>query len=135
MQEIIKFRECPELINNSAELFKKIRDIKIDYGQENMIVFFLDSRNKLIDYELMFKGGLNTAVVDPKTIFRRALEHNANSMILAHNHPSGSLKPSKEDVDTYKALKHAGNLIAIEVVDSVIFDKDNFYSMDCSEWG
>ena len=132
MQEIIKFRERPDEdeIHNSTELFKRIRKIDMDYGQENMFVFFLDSRNKLIDYEIMFKGGLNSAVVDAKTLFRRALEHNSNSIIIAHNHPSGILEPSEEDIDVYAALRKAGNIISIEVVDSIIFNKDHFYSMN-----
>jgi len=129
MKRVIKFREDPDEINDSKKMFEQIKYIEIDYGQENMLVFFLNSRNKLISYEVMFKGGLNAAIVDPKIIFRRALEQNSNSVILAHNHPSSYLEPSPDDWSTFKRLKDAGILIDIPVLDSVIFNRTSFYSM------
>jgi len=129
MKRVIKFREEPDNINDSTDMFKKIKSIEIDYGQENMIIFFLNSRNSLIDYEIMFKGGLNATIIDPRIIFRRAIEHNSNSIIVAHNHPSGICKPSTEDRSIFKRLKKAGDLINCYVLDSIIFTESSFYSM------
>ena len=129
MKRVIKFREDPDVINDSKRMFEQIKNIKIDYGQENMLVFFLNSRNKLISYEVMFKGGLNATVVDPRIVFRRAIQHNSNSIIMAHNHPSDNLKPSQDDRNIFNRFKKAGDLIGICVLDSIIFNKSLYYSM------
>jgi len=129
MKRVIKFREDPDEINDSKALFEQIKHIEIDYGQENMLVFFLNTRNKLISYEVMFKGGLNATMVDPRTVFRRAIQHNSNSIIMAHNHPSDNLKPSQDDRDIFQRFKKAGDIIGIDVLDSIIFNKSWYYSM------
>jgi DNA repair protein RadC len=118
------------VIKNSAVLFNKIKSFNIDYNQENFIVFFLDTKNVLIKSVNLFKGGLNECIIDPKTVFRNALLLNANAIIVSHNHPSGDLSPSEEDIEIYDKLKKGGNLIGIKVLDSVIFNKKKFYSMD-----
>jgi len=117
-------------INNSSGLFGKIKSFNIDYNQENFIVFFLDSKNRLIKSVNLFKGGLNECIIDPKALFRKALLLNANAVIVSHNHPSGDLNPSEEDINIYDKLKEGGKFIGIKVLDSVIFNKKEFYSMD-----
>jgi DNA repair protein RadC len=118
------------VIKNSAVLFNKIKSFNIDYNQENFIVFFLDTKNVLIKSVNLFKGGLNSCIIDPKTVFRKALVLNANAIIVSHNHPSGDLSPSEEDIDIYRKLQEGGGFLGIKVLDSVIFNKDKFYSMD-----
>uniref|UniRef100_A0A6M3X4L3 Putative DNA repair protein n=1 Tax=viral metagenome TaxID=1070528 RepID=A0A6M3X4L3_9ZZZZ len=130
MKRVIKFREDPDEINDSKRMFEQIKHIEIDYGQENMLVFFLNTRNKLISYEVMFKGGLSATMVDPRTVFRRAIQHNSNSIIMAHNHPSDNLKPSADDYNIFQRFKKAGDIIGISVLDSIIFNKTSYYSMN-----
>ena len=81
MQEILILKENIKKINNSGDLFKKIKKIDIDYEQENLIVFYLNTQNELIDSEVLFKGGLTETTICTKTLFRRALIKNSNSII------------------------------------------------------
>lgn len=127
MKKILEIKENSKKINSPNDLFKNIKKIKVDYEQENFLVFFLRTDNSLIDTEIIFKGGLNSCVIDPKTIFRKALLHNSAKIIVAHNHPSGSLKPSDEDIEIYKRLEVAGDTINLSVLDSIIFNKKGEY--------
>ena len=130
MEQVLTLKEPINQIKVASDLFKRIRKIKIDYDQENFIMFYLDSSNRLIKSEVLFKGGLNACVIDPKTVFRRALKANANALIIAHNHPSGNLNPSGEDSIIFQKLRDGGNIIQLKVLDSIIFNKDKFYSME-----
>ena len=116
--------------NSALEVFKNIQKINIDYKQENFLILCLNTKNKLIHSEVIFKGGLNACLVCPKTLFRTALKHNPDKIIIAHNHPSNDLKPSNEDKDAFNRLKDAGGIIDIKVLDSIIFNKKEFYSLD-----
>jgi len=109
-------------------IFNKIKELNIDYEQENFIVFYLNIQNRILSEEILFKGGYDSCLICPNTIFRKALLNNAHKIILAHNHPSDSLSPSNEDIDVFNKLKQAGDLIQIKVLDSVIFNKGGFYS-------
>lgn len=129
MIELLILKEKVKSINNSADLFNKISKIKIDYKQENLIVFYLNSKNALIKSEVLFKGGLNSSLVCPITLFRNALKNNANSLILAHNHPSNDLNPSYEDINVYNKLKECGKILNLNVIDFIIFNKKEYYSV------
>ena len=78
---------------------------------------------------MVFMGGLNVCSVDPRTIFRIALLNNSDSIIIAHNHLSGGLKPSTDDINVFEMIKKAGELIGTKCLDSVIFNKKEFYSL------
>ena len=129
MKQLIQLKEPIGEITNPIDLFNKIKKINIDYEQENLIAFYLNTKNQIINNEVIFKGGLNNCLIDPKTLFRKALLNNAYSIIIAHNHPSGSLKPSPEDIETTDTLKQAGDLISIQLLDQIIFNKKEFYSL------
>ena len=126
----IKYLKESEGISKPSDLFNNIKSIDIDYNQENLILFYLDTKNKVIKSEILFKGGLNSCSIDPKTIFRNALINNSNSIIIAHNHPSGDLKPSNEDINVFKDLVKIGDIISLKVLDSIIFNKKEFYSIN-----
>ena len=129
MKELIILKKTKGL-QNEKDTFKSIKKINIDYDQENFIILCLDSKRKIIKSELIFLGGLNSCLIDHKVIFRKALINNSNSIIVAHNHPSGDLTPSKEDIDIYHTLKNIGNMLLLEVLDSIIFNKKEFYSLN-----
>ena len=129
MKQLIILKENVGSIRDASTLFKKIKKINIDYAQENFMLFYLDTKNKIIDSEVLFKGGLNACLICPKTLFRSALKHNANSLIIAHNHPSGDVTPSYEDKDIFERLKEAGELIQMKVLDCIIFNQKEFYSL------
>jgi len=117
-------------IKDSESIFKKIKKINVDYNQENVIMFCLSTTNKVLSNDILFKGGLDACIMDMKTMFRQALLKNAKSIILAHNHPSGNLNPSMEDRMVFDAIKSAGNVVDINVLDFIIFNKKEFYSVD-----
>lgn len=83
-------------------------------------VLFLDAQNRLITYETMFRGTLTQTMVYPREVVLQALAHNAASVILAHNHPSGAVKPSRADMALTATLKTALALVDIRVLDHVI---------------
>lgn len=130
MERVLELKEPLGKITSSSNIFDKIKKVKVDYLQENFIVFYLDTKNKLISSEVLFKGGLNSVLIDPKTIFRNALKKNANSLIVAHNHPSGNLNPSEEDKEIFSTLKAIGKIISLTVLDSIIFNKKQYYSLN-----
>jgi DNA repair protein RadC len=78
--------------------------------------------------ERMSAGGVHGTVVDPKMIFKRALEHNASGIVLAHNHPSGNLKPSDEDIRLTTKMTAAGTMLEIKVIDHLIIAGSSYYS-------
>jgi len=127
MKQVLELKEPLGMIDSSSALFNKIRRMRIDYSQENAVIFYLDTKNKLIKSEVLFKGGLNSCVIDPRTLFRRALKLNCNSIIFAHNHPSGNLKPSDEDCRIAGRIRKAGEIIGICLLDSVTFNKNEYY--------
>ena len=81
-----------------------------DYTYEVFAVVFLNMANKVKHFEIISKGGINHTIVDPRIVFLKALEVQATSMVLCHNHPSGNLKPSRADEELTAKLKSAGNL-------------------------
>ena len=96
--------------------------------EEHFKVILLNTKNMVIETELISIGTINTSLVHVREVFRNAIKKNANSIILAHNHPSGDSTPSIEDEHLTKRLKDAGELIGIKVIDHVIIGKDNYFS-------
>jgi DNA repair protein RadC len=90
------------------------------YPYEVFACLFLDNRHRVICYEELFRGTINGASVHPREVVKRALEHNAAALIFAHNHPSGSLKPSQADKTITEQLKNALALVDIRVLDHII---------------
>ncbi len=100
----------------------------LDSDQEHMVLFSLDSKNKIRGYKVVASGGQDNAYPDMKIIFRNALLLGAVGIILTHNHPSGDPKPSNEDESFTEKLKEAGDLIGIKVVDHIVIGENKFYS-------
>jgi DNA repair protein RadC len=97
-------------------LIAKLRD----YQQEVFACLFLDNAHRIIHFEVLFHGTINTTNVHPREIIRRALHHNAAAVILAHNHPSGIAEPSLADKAMTTALVEALRLIDVRVLDHII---------------
>lgn len=95
---------------------------------EQFKVLFLNRSNKVICIYNVSSGGVTGTVADPKLIFMAALRVNAVSIILCHNHPSGSLKPSKADEELTQKIKGAGNFLDIKVLDHVILTAESYFS-------
>ncbi|HIR91300.1 MAG TPA: DNA repair protein RadC [Candidatus Limicola stercorigallinarum] len=97
--------------------------------QECFVVLTLDGANRLIDNAIIFQGTLTESLVHPREIFAKAIEDRAASIILAHNHPSGSAEPSFEDEQVTKKLKSAGELLGIRVLDHLIVTRQDWRSI------
>jgi len=109
------------------DIWESLRDIR-SLKKEHFVVFYLDTRNQEIKREIISVGCLNANLVHPREVFEPAVKHLAASLIAAHNHPSGNLEPSREDIDLTKRLTGAGKLLGIELLDHVIVSKDGFSS-------
>ncbi len=116
------------LIAGSAEVFKIFSPMLIDLPHEEFWVLLMNRANKIISKEKISTGGVSGTVVDPKLIFRRALEMSASGIILCHNHPSGNPKPSQADIDLTKKLKRGGEELEISVLDHIIIAENKFFS-------
>ena len=129
MKKIYTLKETKG-ITSPKNLFDNIKNININYNQENLILFCFDTRNRIIHSEVLFKGGINSTVLDPKVLFKIALLNNAMSIIIAHNHPSGDLSPSIEDIKIFERLKQAGDILTLCILDSIIFNREEYYSLN-----
>lgn len=99
-----------------------------DEVKERFIIVCLNTANKIIKYEVISIGNLNSSVVHPREIFKTALENNAASIILLHNHPSGNPEPSNEDISITKKVVEAGKMMDIPVFDHIILAGNNYTS-------
>jgi len=97
--------------------------------QENFCVLFLDTRNRVLGSESVYKGSLNQSQVRVGEVFREAVRRNCAAVIVAHNHPSGDPTPSPEDVAVTHDLASAGKLLGIEVLDHLIIGQQRWISM------
>ncbi len=115
-------------VNSSVDVWKFIRGDLMDLSHEEFWIILLKRNNELIRKEMISKGGVSGTVVDPKIIFRRALEEMASGIVLVHNHPSGSLTPSKEDVQLTLKIREAGSALDINLLDHLIVTDEDFFS-------
>lgn len=120
-------REVPQ-IGSSTDAFKLLQPLFADLNHEEFWILMLNQANCMIGKHLVSKGGMAGTVADPKIIFKMALEQNAASIILAHNHPSGNLKPSNEDLMITKKLVAAGKMLDLYVLDHLIMTNKGYYS-------
>lgn len=95
---------------------------------EDFKILLLNVTNRVLGIHYVARGGLSEVTVDPKIIFQPALLANANSFILAHNHPSGELHPSTEDIRFTKKIRDAGALLSLSLFDHLIISNTSYYS-------
>ena len=99
------------------------------YDKEAFVVAFLNTKNRVIDYEVVSVGTINSSLAHPREVFRNAIINKANSIILCHNHPSGDLNPSREDINLTERLRETGNLLGIRVLDHLIINGVNHHEL------
>ena len=115
-------------VRSSQELATFLKSSLKDHPYEVFAVVFLNRANKIKHFEILSKGGLTHTIVDPRIVFAKALEVQATSMVLCHNHPSGSLRPSRADEEMTERIKNAGKLLDIQVIDHLIVSDEGYYS-------
>lgn len=114
-------------ILSSQDVWNACTDIR-ESKKEHFIAFYLDTQNRLIERQIISIGTLNSSLVHPREVFESAIKNSANSIIVAHNHPSGSLEPSIEDKEITERLIEAGKILGIDIVDHIILDKSGYFS-------
>ena len=96
--------------------------------QEHFMMITLDGASKVIEQRVIHIGTLNQGLVHPREVFRPAILDNAAGIIIAHNHPSGTLEASRADIQITERLKEVAKLVGIELLDHVIISKNGYYS-------
>lgn len=116
------------LILSHKEVWQEMKDIR-EKNKEHVVIFYLDSKNQIIKRSIISIGTVNASMVHPREVYEAAISHNATQIIIAHNHPSGDLTPSPEDIQVTKRLSEAGKILGIELLDHIIVTKDHFLSL------
>lgn len=116
------------IIRSTDDAVAQLGNIK-DKKQEYFVVLTLDGANRLISNTIVFQGTLNQSLVHPREIFAKAIEDRAASIIVAHNHPSGSVEPSDDDISITQKLREAGELLGIRVLEHIIVAKEAYRSI------
>lgn len=117
-----------EKIRSSRDAFEIFQCTLSDKPYEEFWILLLNKANKLIGKSCISEGGISGTVVDPKKIFKIALDHHASSIILGHNHPSGNIQPSDADKKITKKIREAGEMLEVAVLDHLIIGEKNYFS-------
>lgn len=115
-------------IQSSADVAGFLRHLLKDHSHEVFAVLFLNRANRVNHFEIISQGGITGTVADPRIIFKKALQEEAVSIILCHNHPSGNLKPSRADQDLTNKIKEASQFLDIKLLDHIIVSNEGYYS-------
>lgn len=114
--------------NSAEKIFNHFRSEIRDLNQEYFYCLYLDQHKRLISKKLLFKGTLNRSIIHPREIFKEAYLSSAAYIICLHNHPSGNVIPSKEDINMTDYLVKIGKMQGIPVIDHIIIGSNNYYS-------
>ena len=120
--------DCAGALTSPHKVFNIMHPITKDLDHEECWVLFLNKANRLIAKEMVSCGGLDSTVIDNRTIIRKALDKKATAIILVHNHPSGSAHPSSADINQTKSLNKALKTCSLSLLDHVIIARDAYYS-------
>ena len=116
-------------VGNPGSVVAFLRAIGLhEEEQECLLVLILDTRNNIRGYQEVTRGLLDQSLGHPREIFRFAVINNAKSIIMAHNHPSGSVAPSSADIQLTENIAEAGGIIGIRLTDHVIIGEEGYYS-------
>lgn len=127
-KRIIRSKNPIKRISHAKDVFDLFHDRLKDEKQEHFMILMLNSKNHIIGEQLVTKGVLDAAIVEPREVFRPAIKNAASKIIVVHNHPSGDCSPSKEDIEVTKALIEAGKTINIKVLDHVIIGNGSYWN-------
>lgn len=149
LMEIDGIREVKALqLLSSVELARRIKKAKVyhseilkpedvidwfeyefgDMNQECFVALYLDTQGKLISHRVLFKGTLNESTVHPRDVFKEAFLQNANSVLIAHNHPSGNCRPSRNDIEVTLQMVKVAKTMGVSLVDHIIVGSNSYYS-------
>ena len=123
-------QEVPEKvqITNSQESYKILLPYLSDLQTEEFWAIYLNQNNRVLGKSKLSAGGINQSVVDVRILFKSALDHLATGIIIAHNHPSGNLKASPEDLKITKQISEGGKILNIQLLDHLIIAQNAYFS-------
>jgi DNA repair protein RadC len=136
-QIVWRFKDVEELplgfsrdtvIKSPEDVYKQFRFLFEGLAQERFVVFILNSRNAVQAIEMVSEGTLSASLVHPREVYRAAILGIGASIIVAHNHPSGNLEPSREDIEITRQLSESGKIIGIPLHDHLIFTDSSYTS-------
>ncbi len=123
-EEILRINK----IGSSRDAFELLLPTLGDLAHEEFWILYLNNANKVLLRSQLSKGGLTGTLVDVRVVMKQALELGAVALILAHNHPSGTLKPSKADIEVTQKLQNAGAALDIKILDHLIITQKTYFS-------
>jgi DNA repair protein RadC len=125
-----EFQYANNRITGSETVYELLRAMGLhEKASEEFYSIYLSTKNDVLGVEMISRGTLNASLVHPREVFKGALLANANALILAHNHPSGSVEPSNADKQVTATLEKAGNILDVKILDHVIIGhKEAYYS-------
>lgn len=113
---------------DAANAFRTIFNKDTFNWQEEVLILCLNNSNKILGYHKISTGGMTGAIIDVRVVFTIAINSLATGLIIAHNHPSGMLKPSEADLSITKKLKKGGELLDIKILDHIILTDESYLS-------
>ncbi|MDC7995973.1 RadC family protein [Altibacter sp. HG106] len=116
-------------ISSSTDVFQLMRPLIGELAHEEFWIVYLNNSNRVLETVQLSKGGITGTLVDVRLVFKKALAIGAVAIILAHNHPSGTLRPSKSDLQLTKKLKTGGESLDIKVLDHLIVTEKAYFSL------
>ena len=125
---VYKPASCRPTLNGPKAVWRYCKKDFGKFDREVFSVLILNAQNRVIAEKVVSIGTVNASLVHPREVFKAAVVCNAASMILVHNHPSGEMNPSQEDIGLTRRLKKAGELLGIEILDHVVIATKGFYS-------
>ena len=116
------------VLKNPKSIFEYTKYLFNDKKQELFYCLYFNNKQELIGEELLFKGTVNRSITHPREVFKNAYLYSASSIVCLHNHPSGDVTPSQDDIIFTKALVEIGLIQKIPILDHIIVSNNNYYS-------
>lgn len=116
------------VINNTKITHEYFAQLIANNNQENLLVILLDNKKRLINYQIMYKGTIDTTLASPKEIYNYAIKEKASGLIIMHNHPSGIVTPSNEDRSLTNDLILSGKILGVTLLDHIITNGKDYFS-------
>lgn len=130
VKRVLRQQVCDvNIVEHPSNLIEWLTSELMDKNQEHFLVVYLNVQNKIISYKTLFIGTLDRSIVHPREIFKEAVALSASKIIAVHNHPSGSLKASSQDIDVTNILVDAGKMMGIPLLDHIIITNNGYVSL------
>ena len=114
-------------IRSARRAVEVAKSLVTDFDKEYVVGLYLDAENTIKRAEVIGIGTLTATLIHPREVYKPAIKHSAAGLVLLHNHPTGGVKPSNEDIKVTKQMKKAGEILSIPLLDHIIFCRTNDY--------